>query len=310
MDVVQLCLEELKALIDTIETFKGRPMHMPVALEFQYALNHLFAARRQNKNNELRLRHIEKASGHFHRSHLDWLKSHIFDIQNHLSEIKPEWAAFFGFWQGGIRQAELKTLGHQDRFHLFERYRDLLRAILPHDSRAGQNTVQPSYWAGLGESKPPGPATYKLYEEWTCLEARLAAVSGERCSDHIHIVIQSFLYKQLDNVLPRFIAILKLSLLRHLNEAYKSKAQNESAITAPSSDFDMFEQGAAGLGVSFNEATISKWKTCRDFDPNNLYDGLLNGKLRELIDNINEPFNFYDELLDKFISLMKSDITA
>ena len=284
-------------------------MHMPAVLEFQYGLNHLFAARHSVKDDKMRLRHIDKASAHFHRSHLDWLKSNIFEIQNHLAAVKPECAAFFGFWQGEVRKEELRLLGRPDSLHIFDWYRHMLRTILPHDARAEKNGPSIDL-AELGQGRPAGRATDESYMEWTRLEAQLAAFSGERWYDHILIVVQAFWQNQLDNVLPRFIAILKLALLQHLNRAYKSKALNGwgGAGLAALADFDIFEHGAALHRISFHKLTVKKWLACRDFDPKSLTAEQPADELQKLMANIDEPFSSYDKMVNKFVSLMQPEI--
>jgi len=284
-------------------------MHMPAALEFQYGLNHLFAARHSGQDDKMRLRHIDKASAHFHRSHLDWLKSNIFEIQSHLAAVKPECAAFFGFWQGEVLKEELRLLGRPDSLHIFDWYRYMLRMILPHDARAEKN--RPSIdLAELGEGRPAGRTTDESYMEWTRLEAQLAAFSGERWYDHILIVVQAFWQNQLDNVLPRFIAILKLALLQHLNHAYKSKTLNGwgGPGLTPSADFDLFENGAGLHRISFHKLTIKKWRACRDFDPKSLAAGEPADEIHKLMANIDEPFCSYDKMVNKFVSLMQPEI--
>jgi len=298
---------ELAAYIETISEFQERPMHMPAALEFQYGLNHLFAARHSGKGDKMRLRHIDKASAHFHRSHLDWLKSNIFEIQSHMVTVKPECAAFFGFWQGEVRKEELRLLGRPESLHIFDWYRYMLRMISPHDTRA-QKTGPTIDLAGLGEGRPADRATDEAYMEWARLEAQLAAFSGERWYDHILIVVQAFLRNQLDIILPRFTAVLKLALLKHLNHVYKSKALNGWGMPGvkPTPDFDIFEHGAGLHRISFHKLTIKKWKACRNFDPKNL--GLADDELKKLMANIDEPFSSYDKLVNKFVSLMQPEI--
>jgi len=300
---------ELSAYIETISEFQERPMPMSAALEFQYGLNHLFAARHSEKNDKMRLRHIDKASGHFHRSHLDWLKSNIFEVQNRLVKAQTERKAYFGFWQGEIRKEELRLLGRPESLHIFDWYRYMLRVISPHDPKETKTGLSIDL-AALGEGRPAGKTTIESYMEWTRLESQLAAFSGERWYDHILMVVQAFLQNQLDNILPRFIAVLKLALLKHLNRAYKSKAMNGWEVPGlkSSADFDLFENGVGLHRISFHKLAIKKWKECRDFDPKSLAADPPSDELQKLMAGIDEPFRAYDKLVNKFVALMQPEI--
>jgi len=290
--------EELQEFNVTINSFK-LSMPLPAALEFQYALNHFFAARQKVDGAE-QLKHLERACGRFQRSHLDWLKSHILKAQDHLAKDKPHYAAYFGHRQGELRQNELDTLGAPDRKELYNKYRILLTEILPYylRGRENQKTEKSFTLAGLGKEEYVGQVTSQLYKEWVYLEARLAAFSGDRCYDHIMMVILGYLENQLNNILPRLIAILKLSLLQRLNQCYESKAKSEGMVPdVTSSSVDMFERSG-----NFNKTIITKWKICRDmtFDLSGQKSGDQNTKLNKLIEVIDDPFGGYSFLAKQF----------
>lgn len=305
-DIAKIFHNEIQGLLNTYKAFE-LPVPMPAALEFQYCLNHFFTMY-QKDNAEEQCKHLEKACGHLQRSHFDWLKSHILEAQNYLAKTKPHYAAYFGHRQGELRKKELDTLGAPDRTEIFDEYRLLLTEILPHyplSERKNQTAGQSFSFADLGEQKKVNVVTSQLYEEWARLEAQLAAFSGDRCYDHIMMVLRGYLEDQLDNLLPLLIAILKLSLLNRLNHCYESEEKSKEAALggAPSSNLCMF------TFKGYSSAIVAKWNICQNMigdlsDPTsgNLSEILKakNVELDTLKGSINELFEAYSDLATHF----------
>jgi len=319
---------EFRECFDTIRHFVSEKLSIsvPAVLEFQYALNHLCLARQkfhevkklkkteaaQEKIREVeekRLKHLEKASGHFHRSHLDMIKHHILEAQKDLAKRGAHLAAYFGLRQGELRAAELRMLGDRDRTSIFGEYRKLLAEILPfYENREVGQLFSLSGQRVEAEARSlsdyPDEATTNAYLEWADLEARLAAFSGKRWYHHILLVIISFCEKELDKGLPLWIATLKLALLERLNQCYESEVKSKTEVSgeAGSSGFCMFTL------KGYDKADRAKWAVClemiSDFDGNvgdrSAEDIKKLAKLYMLKEGINELFRAYPDLAKHF----------
>ena len=188
------------------------------ALEYQHALNHLCIAVFKDKKWPGRLGNIQKAAGHIHRAHLDYLKIWLFKIHNPLKKASdPDfWVTTLG--QCPLKLEELQSLGRAGRANIFKKYRvimkPLLKLALPGLPLSAP--IMPRYFSIISEIENVKEA----YWEWAQLEAMVAAFSGFRLYNNITEVLRAL--ERNDNTLEKTLitqsAFLYVGLLRSLSK--------------------------------------------------------------------------------------------
>lgn len=225
---------ELKEWYETIARYDGA-LPRPSALEFQHALNHLCRAFIKSQLSD-RARHIEKAVGHIHRAHLDFLKMQLYRVQKHLEGVASEFFIESALKQGELRLTELHTLGDSNRADIFSDYRKLLDSLLGivwssdsiHDISADIPKIAPIRSNADDNGCLPGPDLFsessdffkssELYWEWAGYEAIIAAYDGARVYEDIVSVITAFNTGTLFEVLPGIIATQKAFVVLKLRK--------------------------------------------------------------------------------------------
>lgn len=203
------------------------------ALEFQYALNHLCLALSDDEPDDEfvdQVRHLEKATGHIHRAHLDFLKVQLGNMQRELQILLHPASLHSGMEQGKLRLKELETLGKKDRGFIFDCYRDLLDTLIEKMPEALEAREEKAWPHKSPRRRPPALlapgvggqgmplagdllAHRDLYWKWVGLEAQLAALTGERNYDTIVKIVDNYNNSTLGDYLPIAVAEMEQALI-------------------------------------------------------------------------------------------------
>lgn len=238
---------ELQAWYATLGGYQCE-MHVIPALEFQHALNHIcLIFRSQGENEYCIARHVEKATGHIHRAHLDFLKIQIRSVQHGLGLFNHPAYLHSAIQQGRLRLDELNDLGKSDRAYIFDHYRSLLDELISALKNACAEKKEK--WPLKAPWKKPAASPqakkeqgnagdrelfgdfYKhadLYWEWAELEAKVAAFTGQRIAEQIIIIVDAYYNSKLGEKLPWSIAELKQGFISQILAALERVAPDSA----------------------------------------------------------------------------------